>query len=412
VRQLSPDSVSRLVGPVAEAFGQLFSPSIELTSSQVQLLAKALQGPLAGSATVSGLRHSATVYQDGSSTHGAGMSATLVAAGQEWPGKDVAILKVDGHNMPTAPVGDDAQLSKGDPVYAVGYPADATFNEFTNPTTFSATISQGGVSNRLQSSAGGYQVIEHTATQNHGSSGGALVNARGQAVGITTAGDPSLVNNQTSNGGILFYAVPTSVVNELLDKAGVRPSSSPDQALYNDGFDLVTSGQNSAAYEKLAKARDDGFSTPDLTPLLDRIPAAARHAPEHSSASGASPGSVILIGLAVAAVVLLLGSLVLAAARHRKRTPNTLGAGELWLSADGQVRQGASMPPPGPASTRRAPPGWPPPPPPPAVMRARLPAEPQPPDNEMVTRPMQRDETAHPEDWGYRGSRDEETIRS
>src|SRR5205814_1235202 len=107
-----------------------------------------------------------------------GQVARVVASGDAFPGKDVAILKIDAHNLPTLPIGDDTQLQTGDSVHSVGYPGDATFDPTTisDAVTANATQADGTVSNRLQSSKANYTFIENTATINHGNSGGALLN--------------------------------------------------------------------------------------------------------------------------------------------------------------------------------------------------------------------------------------------
>ena len=157
-----------------------------------------------------GLATKITVFQGAQSANTNGLDATLVTVGKPFPDKDVAILKVDAQNLPTVRIGDDTQLHDGDPVYAIGYPGDATFNKDVVKTTrYSSTISSGIVSNRLQSSAAAYQYIEHTAITNHGNSGGALINAAGQVVGITTASDSSTEAQNGVNGGKFFCAVPT-----------------------------------------------------------------------------------------------------------------------------------------------------------------------------------------------------------
>lgn len=194
---LSGTQLGSLVLDAARQLGNTINPPYTLQNGQIDFLVKLLRPMLKNHAQISGVKRSATIFQDGSSTRDGGMPARLVTHGTEWPGKDVAILKVDGHDMPTLALGDE--VMKGDRVYAVGYPYNATFNPYTHPTVFSATISQGDVSNRLEST-GGYKYIEHTATMNHDSSGGALVDADGRAVGITTAHDQSLGENGTGNG--------------------------------------------------------------------------------------------------------------------------------------------------------------------------------------------------------------------
>src|SRR6202011_5382925 len=104
--------------------------------------------------------------------------------------------------------------------------------------TADSTMDDGTVSNRLQSSKANYQIIENTATINHGSSGGPLVNDQGQVVGLTTAVDASTEQKNGVNGGKFFFAVPSSVITDLLTANHVVPSTSRDQVVYDKALDL------------------------------------------------------------------------------------------------------------------------------------------------------------------------------
>ena len=92
-----------------------------------------------------------------------GQVARVVASGDVFPGKDVAILKIDARNLPVLSLGDDAAMQTGDAVHAIGYPGDATFDPTQISDTVSAdsTMSDGIVSNRLQSSKANYQIVEN-----------------------------------------------------------------------------------------------------------------------------------------------------------------------------------------------------------------------------------------------------------
>jgi serine protease Do len=247
-----------------------------------------------------------------------GTVARVVAAGDVFPGKDVAILKIEAHNLPTVAIGDDTTLQTGDSVHAIGYPGDATFDPTTvaDTVTASSTLSDGTVSNRLQSSKANYQYIENTATINHGNSGGALLNDLGQVVGITTASDTSTESKNGINGGKFFYAVPASVVNEFLTANHVVPSSSADQTSYNQALDLIANSHWKAALTKLRLAETDGYSTPYLQDKIDQaVQAAAKGQDKPVSSSSTAP---VLIGGVVAVVVLALLALVVI---RRKRRP-------------------------------------------------------------------------------------------
>jgi len=134
-------------------------------------------------------------------------------SGDSWPAQvvgtddllDLAVLRVDGADLPAAPLGDSDALEIGDWVIAIG-----------NPLGFSHTVTLGIVSalNRdvPKPDGSGYyrRMIQTDAAINPGNSGGPLVNAYGEVVGMNT-----LIARQTSTGiaveGINF-AVP---INEI-----------------------------------------------------------------------------------------------------------------------------------------------------------------------------------------------------
>ena len=95
------------------------------------------------------------------------------------PDTDLALLKVDAANLPTIPWGDSQKLKVAEWVLAIG-----------NPYQLSETVTLGIVSavNRQNVGINAYEdFIQTDAAINPGNSGGALINARGELVGINTA---------------------------------------------------------------------------------------------------------------------------------------------------------------------------------------------------------------------------------
>jgi hypothetical protein len=86
---------------------------------------------------------------------------------------DLAILKVNGENLPVVTLGDSSKLGQGEEVVAIGYPLDLAG---------SATISKG-----IVSAFRDYEGVDYVQTDtaiNPGNSGGALINLKGEVVGI------------------------------------------------------------------------------------------------------------------------------------------------------------------------------------------------------------------------------------
>ncbi len=124
------------------------------------------------------------------------------------PLTDLAVIKVEGSNLPNAPWGDSTKLHPGQTVLAFG-----------NPFGFRFTVTRGIVSalNRPNMSGDDArkpgQFIQTDAAINPGNSGGPLVNARGEVVGINTF----LVSPSGSFSGMGF-AIPTQIVRPTVEK--------------------------------------------------------------------------------------------------------------------------------------------------------------------------------------------------
>ncbi|MDQ6774200.1 MAG: trypsin-like peptidase domain-containing protein [Candidatus Dormibacteraeota bacterium] len=182
-----------------------------------------------------------------------GLTAELVTAGQPVPGKDVAILKIEGqHDMPTMALGDDAALQTGDRLFVVGYPGAATFNPLLKKDqSFEPSLTSGLVSGRKQLD-GGWSAIQTDAATTHGNSGGPVVNAKGEAVGVLTFGSVDLGTGQEIQG--FNFAVPTSIVKEFLAKAGVRPAQSRTSQLFVSGLNAYDQGHYRIAHNYFTEA--------------------------------------------------------------------------------------------------------------------------------------------------------------
>jgi serine protease Do len=167
-----------------------------------------------------------------------GIRLDLVTAGDPvYTGsqKDVAILKMEGKsNLPTADLGDDTALQTGDQLYVLGYPGVATFSDFLKPgQTYEPSFTKGQVSGK-KTMQGGWSAIQTDASITHGNSGGPVFNDKGQVIGIATFGSVDAQGNEVQGFNFL---VPTSILREYLQKAGVKPAQSQTTKLYSLGLD-------------------------------------------------------------------------------------------------------------------------------------------------------------------------------
>ena len=122
------------------------------------------------------------------------------------PKTDIAVLKVDAGSLEPITIGDSDKVQVGDYVLAVG-----------NPFGVGKTVTMGIVSATGRANLGieDYEdFIQTDASINPGNSGGALVNDRGELIGINTA---ILANGSEGNQGIGF-AVPVRVARNVMDQ--------------------------------------------------------------------------------------------------------------------------------------------------------------------------------------------------
>ena len=138
------------------------------------------------------------------------LSAKLIGTDPE---SDIAVIKVEPKNLTELPVSDSSQLQVGDFVVAIG-----------NPFGLGQTVTSGIVSALGRSGLGieGYEdFIQTDASINPGNSGGALVNLRGELIGINTA----ILAPNGGNVGIGF-AIPSNMVmnikNTLVEHGSVK----------------------------------------------------------------------------------------------------------------------------------------------------------------------------------------------
>lgn len=115
---------------------------------------------------------------------------------------DLALVKIEGNDFPTLPIGNSDDLKLGQWVLAVG-----------NPFNLTSTVTAGIVSAKARSlGANGIEsFIQTDAAINQGNSGGALVNAQGELVGIN-----AMLYSQTGSYSGYGFAIPTSIMNKVV----------------------------------------------------------------------------------------------------------------------------------------------------------------------------------------------------
>ncbi len=120
------------------------------------------------------------------------------------PKTDIAVIKIDAKGLPALSWGDSNKLKVGEIVFAIG-----------NPFGLNQTVTMGVISavGRANVGIADYEdFIQTDAAINPGNSGGALINARGELIGINTA-----ILSRTGGYQGIGFAVPSSMARQVMD---------------------------------------------------------------------------------------------------------------------------------------------------------------------------------------------------
>lgn len=115
---------------------------------------------------------------------------------------DLALIKIDAKNLPAIVIANSDNVKVGEWVLAVG-----------NPLGLNNTVTAGIVSAKARSMGSGVSsMIQTDAAINQGNSGGALVNTRGELIGIN-----AMIYSQTGSNIGYGFAIPTTIVNKAVE---------------------------------------------------------------------------------------------------------------------------------------------------------------------------------------------------
>lgn len=121
---------------------------------------------------------------------------------------DIAVLKIEANNIPTIHINPQREPKIGDVVLAIG-----------NPYNIGQTITQGIISATGRDGLSPYRrqnFLQTDASINHGNSGGALVNTKGELMGINTLTFAKNTGNDIPEG--IGFAIPTSLAVKIMNK--------------------------------------------------------------------------------------------------------------------------------------------------------------------------------------------------
>lgn len=178
-------------------------------------------------------------------------------------GKDVAIIKIEGSNLPILKLADSSKVHLQQHVTVLGYPAAGDSQALDKQAVYQPSITDGKVS-ALKKRDNGAPVIQVDASATHGNSGGPVVNDNGDVIGLLTFGGER-VNGQEIQG--FSFVVASNSIRELMAKSAVRNVGGSDDKAYREGLDLYSAGKYNSALEKF-KTLQASKLYPDVETLI------------------------------------------------------------------------------------------------------------------------------------------------
>ena len=188
---------------------------------------------------IRGLQKSISVLQ---SLPGGGVDKTakavpaeLVSVGESYPGKDFALLKVNGQqNLPTVPLGDDSDVQTGDTLYISGFPGLVTNTPFFSLESRLEPALTEGPYNAKRTTQNGVPYIQTQAPSYRGNSGGPVFSREGKVIGMLIAGTVSETGEASESES---FVLPVSIIKEKLNEKNVKPAQGLTTTRYNEALD-------------------------------------------------------------------------------------------------------------------------------------------------------------------------------
>jgi len=237
-------------------------------------------------------------------------------------GKDVAIIKIDGKNLPTVALGNSDDVNVGDPLTVIGYPGEATNATlgglFSASSVLVPTITTGRISAVNKTDYKGTPVLQSEATINHGNSGGPAFDDQGRVVGIATY---TLNKSEGSVSGLNFF-VPINTAMEFVRQAGAEPERGQFDTLWHNALDAYEAQHWYKAHELMGSVLEMLPKQPDAMKL--QLHAAENMRSESTLAYWVDRLGMTTLLIIGGAVVLLL--IVLLVLLTRKPAPSRMAA--------------------------------------------------------------------------------------
>lgn len=169
--------------------------------------------------------------------------------------KDVALVHINEKNVPSLRLGTSEGLAIGTKISVFGFPA---VTDVSSKSLLESTFTQGVITAKKDSQAPDkkkFFYLQIDAKISEGSSGGPLLNAQGDVVGIVTAQTQGGLSSGGSNGDNFAFAIPVELVADTLRSARSANTTSGYFASFEKGLGLLHDRHCEAANESFASAK-------------------------------------------------------------------------------------------------------------------------------------------------------------
>lgn len=218
-------------------------------------------------------------------------------------GDDIAILRIERHDLPTVPLADSDAVHVQDSIWVIGYPSVASSSDdliggwLSQESDLEPTVNSGSIT-AIKRNVANVPVFQTDVPIYRGNSGGPAVNRHGQVIGLATWGH--------ATADAIKFLVPSNVARTYLAQRRVALSEDGSfTPLYRSALAAAADGRWSASLRALRRANDLFPGNPDLARLTRDAEAGLRARPfwaRPAFAGTAAALGTLVLPIAAAAV--------------------------------------------------------------------------------------------------------------
>lgn len=179
--------------------------------------------------------------------------------------KDVALIKIDEHELPSLALGSSDGLAQGNRIHVFGFPSNADVdNNFLK-----ATFTEGGITAIKDSQTKEFKIFQTDAKVSPGSSGGPAFNKKGEVVGIVTAE----TSRERTGGDNFALAIPIERAQKILEEEDVKNVRGEFAEQFEKGIMLFSAHHckdAKIALNKAANANEEFRVRDRVDPYIDQ----------------------------------------------------------------------------------------------------------------------------------------------